>query len=706
MTSHWTGVFIHLTDQQTIVATSSHVPPAARKASNPIVEGKHQPTSSQAAQLSNDFTSDTAPPPRNPSWFSWFGFGKKPGTPAPQPILRGRTLVNRKKVLNDPPQSSPVVRPTVPVAPSGTARVPAPSREPGVPVGRACPPHSQHISAATQPFVSRPKTTVDVGVQTIDQPDSIEPYPDPPSPVPSLSWLLEDDANGDDDPSEQPTILVNPESNSVEQHRPRRSPSPSTNIHSLFPPLPPHIPQPEAQVNAVMNVVKSVYAAHPEVTHTGINLLVPLAFRCSCPELYLIEGIQHLDASYTRLMGGFHKLNVFYEEINRKPDNSNPSPEFIPIPPLQIPQESYAHRLTHGKMLTQTVKFKWILHILYGTTVGMTGFLRANDTRPISPEESQSYVKMRDDIRRFTDRARGSYIPPSGVRPKDKLDLDEVRELVEMLILAGGKMFTNEMNQPIATPPTLPPAGPFLVADRPTTVTVLTTAHEAATSSQAEVQLAVPEGSPTTSALHAPSPTFPNIPQALPPAYEANCGVTLGSHSPDLDKQSATLRLPDGFLPTSHPQGGVRWSDSRRREDILWNTDSTIAKEMRDKFVERIASEHSILSALLEMAGDNSDTKTALALIVQKYLGEYVPKERKDATSRDDLWNLITGPEAFMGMAEVVREAAVQLSSQRGIPAGLDEYITKGLIEALMKKREIKPEFVQAFSALKEVIRK
>ena len=698
-------MFVRLTDQQTIVATSSHVPAATRKTSNPIVEGKHQPTSSGAVQLSDHFTSDTAPPPRNPSWFGWFGFGKKGVKPAPQPILRGRTLVNRKKVLTGAHPSSPVIRPPIPVAPSGTVRVPAPSREQGVPVERACPPRPQHISAATQPFISRPKTTIDVGVQTFDQPDSIEPYPDPPSPVPSLSWLLEDNANGDDGPSEQPTIFVNPESNSVEQHRPQRCPSPSTNIHSLFPPLPPHIPQPEAQVNAVMDVVKSVYAAHLEVTRTGINLLVPLAFRCSCPEFYLFNGLQHLDASYMQLMAGFHKLNVFYEEINRKPDNSNPSPEFIPIPSAQIPQDSRAHRLAQGKMLTQTVKFKWILHILYGTTVGMTGFLRANDTRPISPEESQSYVKMRDDIRRFTDRARGSYIPPPRVRPKDELDLDEVRNLVEMLILAGGKMFTNDMGQPIATPPTLPPAGPFLVADRPTTAAALATAHEATNSPQAEVQLGVPEGSSTT-ALHAPSPPSPNILQAPPPAYEANSDVTLGPSSPDSDEQSATLRLPDGFLPTSHPQGGVRWSDSRRREDILWNTDSTIAKEMRDQFVERIASEHSILSALLKMAGDNSDTKTALALIVQKYLGEYVPKERKDATSRDDLWNLITGPEAFMGMAEVVREVAVHLSSQRGVPDGLDGYIVRGLVEALMRKREIKPEFVQAFSALKEVIRK
>ena len=669
------------------------------------MKGKDQPTSSRAVQLSNHFASDSAPPPRNSSWLSWFGLGKKPVKPAPQPVLRGRTLVNRKKVLTGAHASSPVIRPPLPVAPSGAVRVPAPGPAQDIPVGRACPSHLQHISTATQPFVSRRKTTIDVGVQTIDQLDSIELCPEPSSPVPSLSWLLEDDANDDDGPSVQPTISVNSESSTVEQHRPQRSPSPSTNIHSLFPPLPPHIPPPESQVNAVLEVVKSVYAAHPEVACTGVNLLVPLAFRCSCPEFYLFDGLQHLDSSYTRLMGGFYKLNMFYDEINRKPDNSNPSPEFIPIPPAHIPQDSCAHRLALGGMLTQIVKFKWILHILYGATVGMTGFLRANDTRPISPEESQTYVKMRDDIRRFTDRARGSYIPPPGVRPKDELDLDEVRNLVEMLILAGGKMFTKDMSQPIVTPPTLPPAGPFLVTDRPTTVAAPTPAHEAATTSRAEVRPAVPEESSTTSALHA-NLHFPSTPQAPPPAYEASLNVNSSSHSPGLNKPCATLRLPDGFLPTSHPQGGIQWSDSRKREDILWNTDSTIAKEMRDQFVERVASEHSILSALLDMAGDNPDTKTALALIVQKYLGEYVPKERKDATSRDDLWNLITGPEAFMGMAEVVRDVAVQLSSQHGDPTGLDGYIMKGLVEALMQKREIKPEFVQAFSALKEVIRK
>jgi hypothetical protein len=602
--------------------------------------------------------------------------------PTPQPALRGRTLVNRKAVLTDPHWSSPDIPPPIPAASSGTVQAPAPSRPQGVPIGRACPPHLQHISAATQPFVSSLKTTVDVAVQATDPSDSIEPYPDPPSPVPSLSWLLEDDANDDDDPSEQSTIPVLPESNAVEQHLPQRSPSPSTNIHSLFPPLPPHIPPPEAQVDAVLDVVKSVYAAHPEVACNDIVLLVPAAFRASCPEFYIFDGLQYLDNSYMRLMSGFCKLNVFYEEINRKPDNTNPSPEFIPIPSAQIPLDSCARRYAVGGMLTDIIKFKWILHILYGTTVGMTGFLRANDTGPINPEEGQTYVKMRDDIRRFTDRARGSYIPPIEVRPKDELDLDEVRNLVEMLILAGGKMFTNDMSQPIVTPPTLPPAGPFLVTNRPSTVTTQTLAHEATTTSST------------------------SSPQAPPPAYEANSDVNTGSNSPGPNDPSATLKLPDGFLPTSHPQGGVRWSDSRKREDVLWSTGSTIAKEMRTQFVERIASEHSILSALLDMAGDNPDTKTALALIVQKYLGEYVPKERKDVTSRDELWNLISGPEAFMGMAEVVREVAVQLSSQRDDPAGLDGYIMKRLVEALMKRREIKPQFVQAFSALKEVIRK
>ena len=492
-----------------------------------------------------------------------------------------------------------------------------------------------------------------------------------------------------------------PESNAVDNRLPQRAPSPLTNIHSLFPPLPPHIPQPEVQVDAVLDVVKSVYAAHPEVACTGVGLLVPFPFRQSCPEFYLFDGLQYLDNSYMRLMSGFCKLNVFYDEINRKPDNTNPSPEFIPIPSPQIPQDSCAHRWAVGGMLTNIVKFKWILHILYGTTVGMTGFLRADDTVPIDPEEGQIYVKMRDDIRRFTDRARGSYIPPIGVRPRDELDLDEVRNLVEMLILAGGKMFTRDMSQPIVTPPTLPPAGPFLVADRLATVA----AQEATTTSQAEVQLAGPGESSTTSARHSSS-TSTISPPAPPPAYEANSNVNLGSNSPGLNEPSAGLRLPNGFLPISHPQGGVRWSDSRKREDVLWGTESTVAKEMRTQFVERIASEHSILSPLLDMAGDDPVTKTALAVIVQKYLGEYVPKERKDATSRDDLWSLISGPEAFMGMAEVVREVAVQLSSQRDNPAGLDGYIMKRLVEALMKRRDVKPEFVQAFSALKGLIRK
>lgn len=696
-------MFVRLTDQQTLVAPSRHVSVAARKAPNPIVKEKHQPNSSRAIHLGNPLTSDPTPP-QNSSWLSWFGFGKKPVKPAPQPVLRRRTLVNRTKALTGAHPSSPLIRPPMPAASSGIARVPAPSRPQDGLTGRACPPRLQHNSATTQPFVSRPKTTVDVAVQTNDQSDSIEPYPDPPSPVPSLSWLLEDDASDDDGPSEQPTISVITESN-VEQDLPFRSPSPSTNIHSLFPPLPPHIPPPETQVHAVLDVVKSVYAAHPEVACTGINLLIPLAFRCSCPEFYLFDGLQHMNASYIRLMEGFYKLGVFYEEINRKPDNTNPSPEFIPIPSPQIPHESHAHRLALGRMLNQIVKLKWIVHILYGTTVGMTGFLRANDTRAISPEESQSYVDMRDNIRRFTDRARGSYIPPVGVRPKDELDLDEVRNLVEMLILAGGEMFTKDMGQPIVTPPTLPPAGPFLVADRPTAVGTPTPVYEATTTPRAEVRLAGPEESSATSALHATPPST-SSPQAPPPAYEANSEVNLGSNSSGLNKPSATLRLPEGFLPTSHPQGGVQWSDSRKREDILWSTDSTIAKEMRTQFVEKITSEHSILSALLDMAGDNLDTKTALALIVQKYLGEYVPKERKDVRSRDDLWKLISGPEAFIGMTEVVREVAAELSSRRVIPSGLDGYIMNALVEALMKRHAIKPEFVQAFSALKEVIRK
>lgn len=129
-------------------------------------------------------------------------------------------------------------------------------------------------------------------------------------------------------------------------------------------------------------------------------------------------------------MSGFHKLSVFYEEINQKPDNMNPLPKFIPIPPTQIQQALHSHQLALGGMLTHIIKLKWILHILYGTTVGMTGFLHANDTQPISPEESQCYVMMHNDIHRFTNSTRGSYIPPTGARPKVELDLDEVRNLV------------------------------------------------------------------------------------------------------------------------------------------------------------------------------------------------------------------------------------------------------------------------------------
>ena len=590
-----------------------------------------------------------------------------------------------------------------PVLAASSGAIPASGRAPVVsaaPVRQPRPLRPNHTSAATQPLRPRPRTTVDVAVQTDDQPDSVEPSPDPPSPVPSLSWLLEDDASDEGSPSEHQAISVVPESEAVEEHL--RPPSPSTNIHSLFPPLPPHITPPEVQVNAVLDAVKSVYAAHPEIIGTGITLLVPPAFRYSCPEYYLFEGLQEFNTSYMRLMNGFYKLNVFYEEINRKPDNTNPAPEFIPIPSVQIPQASCAHRLALGTMLSQIVKFKWILHILYGTTVGMTGFLRAEDTRPISPEESQLYVKMHDDIRRFTDRARGSYIPPDGVRPKDKLDLDEVRKLVEMLILAGGEMFTKEMSRPIETPPALPSfllAGPRPAVATPTPAPV--PAGEATTSSQAEDQLATPDENPiaTTPFEASPSPRTPQIP---PPAYEANPGVALGSPSPG---PSTTLSLPDRFVPTSHPQGGVHVSESRKREGVLWSTDSTIAKEMRSQYVDRIANEYPILSALLAMTGDDLDTKMALAVIVQKHLKEYALKERKEATSRDELWNLISGPEAFMGMADVVREVAVELSSQRGEPAGLDGYIMKGLVEALMKQRSSKPEFVQAFSALREAIR-
>ena len=57
-------------------------------------------------------------------------------------------------------------------------------------------------------------------------------------------------------------------------------------------------------------------------------------------------------------------------------------------------------------------------------------------------------------------------------------------------------------------------------------------------------------------------------------------------------------------------------------------------------------------------------------------------------------------------MTTVVREASIQLSRQRVDPVGLDQYIMKGLVEAFMKNPEVEPEFVQAFSALKEAVRK
>jgi len=118
---------------------------------------------------------------------------------------------------------------------------------------------------------------------------------------------------------------------------------------------------------------------------------------------------------------------------------------------------------------------------------------------------------------------------------------------------------------------------PFRVADRPTTAAAPMPVHEATTTSQAGGQLAGSEETSTTSALHATSPS-PSSPPAPPPTYS---DVNLGSHSPGSNEPGATLTLPDGFVPTSHPQGGVRWSDSRD-------------KEMRSQFVE-------VLSALKEV---------------------------------------------------------------------------------------------------------
>lgn len=94
-----------------------------------------------------------------------------------------------------------------------TVQVPALSHTQDNPMGPACPPHLQHIPAAAQLFVSTPNTTVNVAVQTIDQ---SEPNPDPPSPVPSLSWLLEDDASDEVCTSEHQMVSVTHESNIVE----------------------------------------------------------------------------------------------------------------------------------------------------------------------------------------------------------------------------------------------------------------------------------------------------------------------------------------------------------------------------------------------------------------------------------------------------------------------------------------------------------
>ena len=88
------------------------------------------------------------------------------------------------------------------------------------------------------------------------------------------------------------------------------------------------------------------------------QLFVPLAFCRSCPDFYLFGEIQHLGASYMRLMAWFHELDGVHREINRKPDNSNPSPKVTPTPSARILQDSCAHRLALGERLTQIVKFK------------------------------------------------------------------------------------------------------------------------------------------------------------------------------------------------------------------------------------------------------------------------------------------------------------------------------------------------------------
>src|SRR5260370_34439239 len=55
----------------------------------------------------------------------------------------------------------------------------------------------------------------------------------------------------------------------------------------------------------------------------GVTLVVQAAFGHSCPEFYIFDRIRHLNISYMRLLAGCHKLNVFYYEIDRNPDDAN-----------------------------------------------------------------------------------------------------------------------------------------------------------------------------------------------------------------------------------------------------------------------------------------------------------------------------------------------------------------------------------------------
>jgi hypothetical protein len=172
----------------------------------------------------------------------------------------------------------------------------------------------QNSSTATQSLVSKKNAIIYVRVQAIEQPNPVEPNPDPSSPVLSLSWLLEDGADDEDRPSEHRTTTVVPSATTVEQGLPPRPPGPSTNIHSLFPPFPP--PSPGPQVRAVLGVAKSVYdAQNPGVRRDRIPLIVRHAFRQSCHEYRLVDGLRHLDGRCERLKPGFVERDVFYEDI-------------------------------------------------------------------------------------------------------------------------------------------------------------------------------------------------------------------------------------------------------------------------------------------------------------------------------------------------------------------------------------------------------